>query len=98
MQRLNIPIGNTYCCSCDKQAQETNKHLFWQYKYIKAVKQGLETQTGITLIAGEMRGVLLTIKRKRCNDFKKQILAVTWGACTRKLGGLGIGKNLEEAL
>lgn len=43
MQRLNTPIGNTYCCLCDKQAQETNKHLLWQCKYIKAVKQGLET-------------------------------------------------------
>lgn len=80
MQRLNIPIDNIFCFLCNKQAQESASHLFWHCEWILKMKQGLEACTGVTLIAGEMTRVLMTIKRKRCNGFKQQILAAIWVA------------------
>lgn len=64
LQRMNIPVDNTTCGLCDAQAVETQKHLFSECAYTKAITGEITQWSGMKFLEGDVKQVLRRIKRK----------------------------------
>ncbi|XP_049372581.1 uncharacterized protein LOC125837524 [Solanum verrucosum] len=80
LMKMNISVKEVNCCLCDAQKLETVKHLFSECPWITEVNRGFEQWTCLPIQLGEVKEVMLKIKRKKRKQFQKQVIAASWGA------------------
>ncbi|KAH0695980.1 hypothetical protein KY289_013462 [Solanum tuberosum] len=78
--KMNISVEEANCCLCDAQKLETARHLFSECPWFIEVKRNVEQWTCLPIQLGEVKEVMLKIKRKKWKQFQKQVIAASWGA------------------
>ncbi|KAK4713181.1 hypothetical protein R3W88_019088 [Solanum pinnatisectum] len=80
LKHMNIQVATTECCLCQEAVLKTNKHLFVECEYITRVRTSLLIWTNTPMPATDVSLTLEMIRKKHWKEFKKDVIAVLWGA------------------